>query len=70
MDISEKEQKLIKKIMATYYMSPLLDELNKYVNAGGTWKLALDKIYEILINTKDTVDVLLSERKNKWNNEQ
>ena len=67
MEISKNEQKLIEQIKEKFYMPPLIKGLDEFIKSGGTWKLAFDKIYEILVNGKSAVDEILLNRQSEGN---
>jgi type II restriction enzyme len=61
MPLLKYEKQVLKKIQSTYYMIPILKQLNKYVAKYGLEK-SLDYLNTILSSTKDDVEILLDKR--------
>ena len=71
-ELTKREKKTIEIIEGTYYMQPAIALINKIIEEddeegeiSDKWKNIFNRLYEILTETKDDVDNLLIERKNK-----
>jgi len=68
-NLTKKETKTLKKISETYYMHPAINMIDDLIsvskNKKEKWKEIFNQLYEILTGTKDNVDKLLEDRKQK-----
>lgn len=65
--LTKNEQKTISNIEETYYMQPSLEIINQRISKGRNkkenWKGTFNQLFEILTNSKSSVDILLEKRK-------
>ena len=65
--LTKSESRQLEKIKKSYYMQPILNLADKYINSKikseNLLKNSFDKIYEFLLSAKPVVDQLLTERK-------
>ena len=68
-ELTKKEAKTFKNIISTYYMQPAISMIEKIIskskNKSEEWKNIFNRLYEILTRTKENVDKLLEDRKEK-----
>lgn len=68
-ELTKKEAKTLKNISETYYMQPAIGMIEKLIseskNQKEEWKNIFNRLYEILTGTKENVDKLLEDRKEK-----
>ena len=66
-ELTKKEKKTIQQIFKTYYMQPSINMLDDIIyrskNPKEKWKDIFNMLHEILISTKEKVDILLEKRK-------
>lgn len=60
--LSTEEMNALDEISSKYYMKPILEKLNKFIEKFGYIK-SLDYLYEVLVSAKDEVEILLVQRK-------
>ncbi len=63
--LNKAEQKEMTEIENTYYMKPILARINDLIKSKKDGILALNKIHDILVNSKPDVEKLLEERKSE-----
>ncbi len=65
--LNKKERRNLKKISETNYMQPSLKFIDRLISDSSDvkadWKDVFNRLYEILVNTKSDVDILLEARK-------
>ncbi len=61
--LNREEEKDMYSIVNTYYMEPILNKLNSYIEKNNiSWQQSFNKIYEVLLNSKDDVKFLVNQR--------
>ncbi len=67
--LTDYEKKILRRVSQTYYMEPPLKCIESILQTGKdpklVWRNIFDKLYEILVQSKDEVDKLLEERVEK-----